>query len=309
MTMTATPSLADSIDQILAGIDRLPKFEAQGREYSQFTFMPNDPNSKSLYVETRDLMAIMGNLAAGEAVGLMGESGVAKTTLARALLMRLKPDTMHMMEFGGVTDPSLLEGTTIVVNGDTMHRPTEHLIAVREASSGMRVAYIQDELNRASSLAINKLLRLYEDPYEYVSDEDGVLQVPRENLITIATLNIGFGFTGTYRVDTAIAQRYTGIVIEAPPREILGRILEERFEQLSHTSLNAIGQIYEASRASDEGYQLSVRDALRVARTHVKARLDLFDAIDVTMRAAARMENLPEEAVESIISTAKSVCA
>jgi MoxR-like ATPase len=307
MTVSAHPlSLAE---QVLSGIQHLPTLEVGDRVYSQFKFDPINPNSKTLYAETRDLMAIMGNLLDGAAVALMGESGVMKTTLARSIMLRLQPDSLRMMEFGGVTDPSLLEGTTVVVNGDTLHRPTEHLLAVREAAAGLRVGYIQDELNRAVSMAVNKLLRLYEEPYEYVSDEDGILRVPRDNLLTIATLNIGFGFSGTHRIDTAIAQRYTGITIDAPPKEILSRIVEEAFPEIAASATHAICRIYEASRSSDDAYQLTVRDALRVARTHTRAQLSLIDSVEVIVRAAARMENLPEEAVESVIATAKSVSA
>lgn len=286
---------------------KLPEIQVGAKTYSELPYDPKDPNTEKLYVEKRVLSMLGGFLRKGSPVALTGGTGTAKTELARAVMNRVKADVIHQMEFGGITSGDQLDGMFILENGETKHLPSEHLKAVRAAAAGARVGYVQDELNRGSAFGINKLLRLYAKPYEYVSDIDGVLQVPRENLITVATLNVGFGFTGTTKVDAAVANRYRAIKLELPPAQILGRILQERFDGIDTDAVNAICKIYEASQNSDDSYQLNVRDAIGIAEGIQYSSVDLVEAIEILVGGSAALNGLPEEAVEGVITTAKSV--
>lgn len=284
----------------------LEKLTVQNREYTKLPYDPSDPETRFLYIESRVLSLIGGMLRSGQPVALLGETGSAKTELARALMTRIKTDAFYQMEFGGVVSGDQLDGTFVLTNGSTTHYPSEHLKAVRDAAAGKRVGYVQDELNRGSAFGLNKLLRLYAQ-WEYVSDLDGVLKISPQNLLTIATLNVGFGFTGTTRVDAAIANRYRAIKLESPPAEILSRVLNERFPGIDADAVKGIAKIYTASRSTEDSYRLGVRDALGVAEGVMNGGCDLVSAVELLLGGAATLNGLPDEAVEALITTAKSV--
>jgi hypothetical protein len=288
-------------------LQQLTTVTASGRSYTRLPYDPNLTDTHHLYVPTRTLKIIGGMLSIGQPVAVLGESGAAKTELARAIMNRAKIDVFHQMEFGGITSGDQLDGMFTFEGNETKHYPSEHLKAVRSAAAGLRVGYVQDELNRGSQFGLNKLLRLYATPYEYVSDIDGVLRVKPKDLLTIATLNVGFGYTGTNKVDIAIANRYRAVRLEPPPIEILSRILEERFVGIDPDAVKGIGKIYQASRASEDAYRLGVRDAIGLAQVIVHCGLDLIDAVEELLSGSAQLHGLPEEAVESVIATAKSV--
>jgi MoxR-like ATPase len=284
----------------------LEKLTVQNREYTVLPYDPTNPNTQFLYIESRVLSLIGGMLRSGQPVALLGETGSAKTELARALMRRIKIDAFYQMEFGGVVSGDQLDGTFVLTNGSTVHYPSEHLKAVRLAADGKRIGYVQDELNRGSAFGLNKLLRLYAQ-WEYVSDLDGVLKVDPHNLLTIATLNVGFGFTGTTRVDTAIANRYRAVKLESPPAEILARIITERFSGIDQDVVRGIVKIYTASRSTEDSYRLGVRDAIGLAEGVMHGGCDLVSAVELLIGGAATLNGLPDEAVEALITTAKSV--
>lgn len=275
-------------------------------EYTVFNYDPFDPASEQLYVETRILRIIVSALIEGKPVALLGEQGSGKTEIARAVLSRFDIHKFFQQEFGGMVSGDQLDGTFVMVGGETKHLPTEHLKAVRLASEGHRIGYLQDELNRASMFAVNKLLRLYAKPYEYVSDLNEVLKVAPTNLLTIATLNVGFGFTGTNKVDVAVANRYRAIKLMPAPGEIVTKVIEERYPHIDPGAIKQIVRVYDASRKSEDSYKLGMRDVQDLAAA-MSYGATLVDAVEVIIGGAAHLQGLPHEAVEAVIATAKSV--
>lgn len=266
---------------------------------------PYDATSDLLYVENLKLQIAVTYLKQGTPVAFLGESGSGKTEIARAIMARINTDRFYQMEFGGIVSGDMLDGIFTLQGAETVHLPTEHLKAVRDAAAGLKVGYVLDELNRASPSGINKLLRLYGQS-EYVSDIDGVLKINKRNLLSIATLNIGFGFTGTSRVDGALVTRFKAIKLSSPHPDILSRVLVERYPSIDAKDVKAICAIYKASRENSKSYQLGVRDALGLAEL-AAAGIRLIDAVETVIGGAAKLMSLNDETVDAVIAVAKSV--
>ena len=278
------------------------------QSYAVLQADPNDPESPTLYMEMEALQLTVNFLRHGEPVVFLGEAGSGKTELARAISRRMKTDEFFQCEFGGVISGDQLDGHWALINGETVHFPSEHLKAVRAAAEGRRVFYLPDEMNRASMFGINKLLRLY-GQWEYVTDTDGVLHVDPYNLLTIGTMNVGFGFSGTNAVDDAIADRFAPIRLEAPPAELMSRILHDRFDShgIDAHTVRGVCKLYEASRADENSYSLGVRDALKVAKGVCVGKIALISSVEKLIGGAAFLRNLPEESTEALITLAKSL--
>ena len=288
---------------------KTPAIKVGNVTYLAIPVDPSDPASKVLYIEEIRAKLIVSFMKRGTPVAILGEAGSGKTELARALMKRLKPDEFYQMEFGAITSGDQLDGDMILEAGPTgtktTHVPSEHLKAVRSAHAGKKVGYVLDELNRASMFGINKMLRLYAQ-WEYVSNLDGVFNIKPENLVSVATLNVGFGFSGTNKVDKAVADRFRCIRLAPPPAEILSRILNERFPGINADAVKGIVKIFNASRQSSDGYALGVRDALGLAEGVHYAGIDLIQAVEILVDGSAYLEGVPQEATEALIATAKS---
>lgn len=261
----------------------------------------------TLYVPTRELKLIVGLLKQGRPVALIGEPGSGKTDLARAIVRAAKVDHFHQQEFGGIVSGDLLDGErTLDSDGKLTIIPSEHLKAVRAASKGERVGYVLDELNRGTPQGLNKLLRQYSHN-EYSSDIDGILSYNPKNLLSIATLNVGFGFTGTSRMDAALIDRFYPVRLSAPERDIASKILDDRFgTALPAKAKDGILKVYSASRKKEDVYRMGVRDVLRTADGIVHGEMSLVEAIEVLVGGTAAMGGFSEESVEALITVAKS---
>lgn len=180
--------------------------------------------------------------------------------------------------------------------------PSEHLKAVRAAAAGHKVGYVLDEVNRGSPQGVNKLLRQYAQ-WEYSSDLDGILRFDPVNLMSIATLNVGFGFSGTSRMDAALIDRFYPILLTPPPANVLADILADRYgSTLDARPKAGIVNAYEKSRASEDSYKLGVRDAIRIADGVVYGGMTLREAVEILVGGSVMMNGMGEEATESLIT-------
>lgn len=181
--------------------------------------------------------------------------------------------------------------------------PSEHLKAARKAAAGEKVGYLLDELNRGAPQGTNKLLRQYAPPYQYSSDLDGVLSFDPKNLMSIATLNVGFGFTGTSRTDAALIDRFYPILLTPPPALVLKDILTDRYAGKLDTRTEAgILNAYDKSRGSDDSYKLGVRDALMLADGVIHGGLSLRDSVEILVGGKVQMNGLDASSMESLIT-------
>lgn len=243
---------------------------------------------------------------AGKPIALLGPPGAAKTDLARALMHsalasgRIKET--YQMEYGGIVSGDQLDGErTLDEHGRLTILPSEWLKAVRSAAKGIPVAILHDEHNRATQQGVNKQLRSFSHN-EFVSDLDGVLSWDPAQFYHASTLNVGFQFGGTNKLDAAFADRMVPFVIHNPPEEIVEKILEDRYPTMDKPTKKGITMAYSTSHRSEDSYKLSVRDVLKVADGVVLAGMTLRAAVSRIIGGMVALNNLPEEAVESLIT-------
>ena len=83
----------------------------------------------------------------------------------------------------------------------------------RQAAAGEKVAILIDELNRGNKSFLNMMLTLL-DPVNgstyslnnFINDE--IIEVPMENVFFMATMNLGWKYTGTNSLDEALFDRF-----------------------------------------------------------------------------------------------------
>jgi len=271
------------------------------------------PEGRKLYIETEVLKAAVELYKVGRNIALLGEPGAGKTDLARAI-MHMAHTTGHIkaiysMEYGGVVSGDLLDGErTLDENGRLTLLPSQWLQAVRHASTGVPVGLINDEHNRGTQQGLNKQMRSFSHQ-EYVSDLDGILTWKREHLLTISTLNVGYQFGGTSKVDVALADRFFPFILETPPAPIIENILNDRYPGLDASVIKGVIQAYSSSRKSEDAYKLTVRDVLKVTDGVTIGKLSLKNSVQRLIGGMVKLNGLPEESVESLITAISAVSA
>lgn len=282
-----------------------------------------------LYFDETKLRLIAGLLKAGKPVALIGEPGSGKSELARAILYQalnahakelaqtdssIVPQEyarahFFQQEFAGIVSGDVLDGEKSIGDGGKLEIiPSEHLKAARLAAQGQKVGELLDELNRGAPQGTNKLLRQFAPPYEYSSDLDGILKFEPKNLMAIATLNVGFGFTGTTRSDAALIDRFYPILLTPPPAVVLKDILTDRYDgKLNTSSETGILNAYEKSRASEDSYKLGVRDALMLADGILEGGLTLRQSVEILVGGKVQMNGLDVSSMESLITVVSAV--
>lgn len=272
------------------------------------------PEGRILYMEEERYNLTKSLLKAGEDVALIGPPGSGKTDFGRAVLHQaLNANVLKhvfQMEYGGITSGDLLDGErTLDADGKLAVIASQWLVAVRHAAAGTPVGIVHDEHNRATPTGVNKQLRAFSHK-EYVCDADGkVYKWEPKNLMNISTLNVGFGFTGTSKVDDAFADRFHAIQLELPPAEIVERILTDRYPTLDNATRRGVIRAYTASQTDDESYQLGVRDVLKITNGVVYGGLKLRESVHILIGGAVALRNMPEESVEAIITAVSATTA
>jgi hypothetical protein len=269
------------------------------------------PEGRKLYIETELLKAAFELFKAGRNIAFLGEPGVAKTDLARAMMAmaltagRIK--AIYSQEYGGIVSGDLLDGErTLDDNGKLTIIPSQWLQAVRHAATGEAVGIINDEHNRGTPQGINKQLRSFSHQ-EYSSDLDGLLTWTPDNLLTISTLNVGFNFSGTSRVDQALGDRFYPLIIEPPPAPIVDTILNDRYPGIDEKVKKGVLTAYTSSRNSEDAYKLTVRDVLKVTDGVLIGGMSLKNSVQRLIGGMVRLNGMPEESVESLVTAMSAV--
>lgn len=135
---------------------------------------------------------------------LVGPTGCGKTDLARWLAGEHQRPYYEAM-VGQAIEPLDLLGTKGVKNGATFFKESRFVEAIE--TPGCIVCL--DEVNRCTPNILNMLLPLLDHRGEvYVEELERNVTVA-DNVVFMATANIGSQFSGTYRFDEAIVSRFT----------------------------------------------------------------------------------------------------
>ncbi len=228
-------------------------------------------------------------------IGLAGPSGVAKTSLARAVLANNGYE-VYQQDVGGLLDPVSIEGTVVLINGHTELKPSPFLQALLAAREGKKVGVVLDEINRGHPSVLNKLFRALAQG-EFYSDWYGLLDTSK--VAIISTANSGVEYTVS-KLDKAIKERHLWVYIPRPEASVLATIIKERVPNISDLDIGFITSLYNA-----DANLVSVREAMDLAHLLVKG-IPRADAVEYTFKGSAYVGNLPLESVDGIVAAAKA---
>lgn len=171
-------------------------------------------------IKTKLYEDIKANLADGFATLLIGPTGSTKTASA-LMAMRDMVESDHLDEVvvisvsPGLEDIDLI--TKFVPAADGI-RPVRGPLrrAFDMAASGKRVGVLIDEINRGEHTSTNIILTAIDRVHgaymlnDFTAGEQIV--APLENLVVVATANIGNAYTGTSHLDEALMDRFSAVI-------------------------------------------------------------------------------------------------
>jgi len=155
---------------------------------------------------------------------LTGPAGCGKTELARHAAATAKgPFFQFSMPL--YREPLDLFGEKHVADGKTFFLPSRFIQAVETPNA----IILADEINRVTPLLANGLLPLLDHRKEvFVEGLNRIVKVA-ENVTFFATANVGVQFTGTFRIDAALASRFPyRIEVTYLDRDAESQLLETR---------------------------------------------------------------------------------
>lgn len=151
------------------------------------------------------LVAISGKmLSEGKTANslLLGPAGCGKTASAEQLAAHLGLPYLHL-NCSSIREASMLFGTREVKEGRTYTRPS---LFTQTIESGHAVVML-DEINRCAPTALNGLLTAMDGSSPYSEDLERHIVVGPE-VIFVGACNVGAAYTGTYRLDKALDDRF-----------------------------------------------------------------------------------------------------
>lgn len=204
-------------------------------------------------------------LGCGTPVLLRGPQGSGKTTIVRAMAHRLR---MRFVYFNcaSVSEPDDFLATLHleVAEGGSRTRwvPTPLLAALREAAQAPErpVLVFLDELNRCPEGARNVLMPALDSTRQlHDPTVNGALAIPA-NVVFVAAVNAGQGFSGTWGIDAAQLDRFVSLELGWPPQGVEVALLRRRFPGVRRQVLEQVVGLAHALRTA-EGLQpaISVR--------------------------------------------------
>ncbi len=231
---------------------------------------------------------------------MIGPSGYGKTTLGEAFAIQRG---MRFVRFNTalVRDPEEFFGYRTAENGTVTFIESEFTKAIKQGNT----VVVLDELNRASSEMHNALFPILDDAGRTVVFGEEIVVGPRT--IIIATVNIGYQFTGTFTLDQALVNRMD-ITLRVGP---LGPTTEAkvlvRRTGIAVEDAAKIVSVCQALRNLNEAGTIlvdaSTRTSLKVARIVAGGRMGIKDAFRLVVVNGANVDEQKDiiDAISSCI--------
>ena len=216
------------------------------------------------------------------AVMMIGPSGYGKTSIPQQKAQDWNMEFLRW-DCATVRDPEEFFGFRGAVDGSTMTEEGETFFAESEFTKVVEAGnciIVLDELNRIDPYISNILFPLLDHAGRTSVAGHEVVVGP--NVMFFATVNLGFQFTGTFTLDTALTNRFAAkILVNALPSNIEEEILVAR-GGVNTPMAHKIVKLMQGLRGLNNKDQLSVDASTRVSiqiSELVGAGLDLKSAL------------------------------
>lgn len=230
------------------------------------------------------------NVLRGENILLVGQSGSAKTTTARAIIEALHRPFFNI-PLGSTQDPrsSLVGNTHYDKKKGTFFSESYFVKAIKTPNA----VILLDELSRAHPEAWNLLMPVLDSTQRFLRiDEEKDNSQSTINLAPgvsfISTANIGTEYTATRVLDRALVDRFTIVEIPSLSKTEEAELLTQRFPQVDNKTLEAIAEICSTTRMELKTETsilqncLSTRSAIKIASL-INDGFDLTEAAEVAI--------------------------
>ena len=222
-----------------------------------------------IYVDPRDneLLETVHTLATKKHVAIMmiGPSGYGKTSIPE---QKAKDWGMEFLRWDCATvrDPEEFFGFRGAIDGSTMGADGETYFAeskFTEVVEAGNCVIVLDELNRIDPYISNILFPLLDHAGKTSVAGHDIKVGP--NVVFFATVNVGYQFTGTFTLDTALTNRFMAkILVSALPKSIEEEILVSR-TGINTPQANEIVKLMTGLRNLNAKGQLSIDASTRVS--------------------------------------------
>lgn len=215
----------------------------------------------------RKVFETIRNIAAKRHVAIMmiGPSGYGKTSVPQQMAKEWDMEFLRW-DCATVRDPEEFFGFRGAQDGSTMDDDGETIFSksnFTEVIENGNAVVVLDELNRIDPYISNILFPLLDH-----AGKTSIVGYDIEvgpNTIFVATVNIGYQFTGTFTLDTALTNRFTAKVLVGPlPKDIETKILMARGE-ISYAQAESVVDLMKGLRALNDSGELSIDASTRVS--------------------------------------------
>lgn len=225
--------------------------------------------SRTIYVDPEDrvLLETVRVLAQRKHVAIMmiGPSGYGKTSIPEQMASEWGMKFLRW-DCATVRDPEeffgyrgAFEGSTMDADGSTLFVESEFTRAIQEGN----VVIVLDELNRIDPYISNILFPLLDHAGRTSVAGHEIKIGP--NVVFAATINMGYQFTGTFTLDTALTNRFIAkILVDALPEDVERKILMAR-GGIDERVATQIVKVMKGLRKLNKSGQLSVDASTRVS--------------------------------------------
>ena len=232
-----------------------PSTGGSSRPVVDLIFPQIDPNFV-VRKDVEELLEVVVKIPNGKIrnVLLTGPAGCGKTELVRHAAALAKAPLFDF-NIALYREPIDLFGERGVADGKTFFMPSRFIEAIETPNA----IILADEINRCTPQVGNGLLPLLDHRKQvFVEGLNRIVKVA-DNVTFFGTANVGTQFTGTFRLDEALASRFPyRVEVSYLSREEESALLASRCE-ISESDANALATVAETirSKSSDFGGTLS----------------------------------------------------
>ena len=232
-------------------------------------------------------------------VMMVGPSGYGKTSIPEAMA-EANGMKFHRVNCAAVRDPEQWFGYPEARDGETVFERTELTKIIEDGNA----VIVLDEYNRVEPWMHNILFPLLDHARRTTIHNYDV--VCGDGIIFVATMNMGFQYTGTFAMDQAMTNRFDLVLKVGPlPANVETALLVKRTEidsELAKLVVKAMRELRELAVVSDIGIDASTRTSLKISRLMSSGLMSMSAAF-----AAVIINTVDEEAAKRIIDTVSLV--